>query len=176
MDTLLYCLHAPAGSLWWPLCGHKTGNIYLHSATAAAACRDRRNVANTLLDTRAVLSTLEGLVGCILHAAAVFAYGAIFGINIAQILISLSSVLITFAFIFGNSMRTVYESVVFLFVVHPYQVGGAHSHICSRLVIFCRHALPCCRAVVFLHMPCLTELSHTARLRPAPRAALASAP
>jgi small-conductance mechanosensitive channel len=27
------------------------------------------------------------------------------------------------AFVFANSIRTIYESVVFLFVVHPFDVG-----------------------------------------------------
>jgi small-conductance mechanosensitive channel len=31
--------------------------------------------------------------------------------------------MLPFAFIFGNSIRMVFESVVFLFVVHPFDVG-----------------------------------------------------
>jgi small-conductance mechanosensitive channel len=89
----------------------------------APVCRERRNIANTLLDTSAVMTTLEMLVGCILHVGACFCYMAIFGVDVGHLLLSLSSMAIAFAFIFGNSLRTVYESVVFLFLVHPYQVG-----------------------------------------------------
>jgi uncharacterized membrane protein len=89
----------------------------------ARVCRERRNVAKTLTDARAVLGTLELLVGCILHTVATAAYLAIFGVAVGHLLLSLSSVAIAFAFVFGNSMRTIYESVVFLFIVHPYQVG-----------------------------------------------------
>jgi mechanosensitive ion channel protein 4/5/6/7/8/9/10 len=91
-------------------------------------CRERRNIANTLEDTRAVLSTLELLVGCVLHAGAFASYLAIFGVDVGHLLISMSSVAIAFAFVFGNSLRTVYESVVFLFIVHPYQVGDRCAH------------------------------------------------
>ena len=34
-----------------------------------------------------------------------------------------SSVVLAFAFIFGNSIRQLYEAVIFLFVIHPYDVG-----------------------------------------------------
>lgn len=37
---------------------------------------------------------------------------------------SLSSMTLALAFVFGNSLRTVYESVVFLFIVRPYKVGA----------------------------------------------------
>lgn len=32
---------------------------------------------------------------------------------------------LAFAFVFGNSLRNMYESVIFLFVMHPYDVGDA---------------------------------------------------
>jgi hypothetical protein len=80
-------------------------------------------VAITLANTEVVLATLSALVGCILHAVALFLYLYIFGINVSHLVISLSSMTLAFAFIFGNSLRTVYESVVFLFVVRPYKVG-----------------------------------------------------
>jgi small-conductance mechanosensitive channel len=60
-----------------------------------------------------------------MHICGVFAYLAIFGLDVTHLVISLSSMALAFAFIFGNSLRTIYESVVFLFVVRPYKVGDA---------------------------------------------------
>ena len=37
--------------------------------------------------------------------------------------VTASSALLSFVFVFGNSLRGVYESVVFLFLVHPFDVG-----------------------------------------------------
>ena len=37
--------------------------------------------------------------------------------------VTASSALLSFVFVFGNSLRGVYESVVFLFVIHPFDVG-----------------------------------------------------
>ena len=39
--------------------------------------------------------------------------------------LSFSSVFLAFVFVFGNSLRNMYESVIFLFVMHPYDVGDA---------------------------------------------------
>ena len=94
------------------------------SCNLAALYRERRDVAITLANTEVVLGTLSLLVGCILHLCAGFAYLYIFGVDVSHLVISLSSMTLAFAFIFGNSLRTVYESVVFLFVVRPYKVGA----------------------------------------------------
>lgn len=42
-----------------------------------------------------------------------------------KVWLSVSSTLLAFAFVFGNSIRTVYESIIFLFVIHPFDVGDA---------------------------------------------------
>jgi hypothetical protein len=44
-------------------------------------------------------------------------------VNLSQMWITVSSLLLSFVFIFGNSIRTIYESALFLFVVHPFDVG-----------------------------------------------------
>jgi small-conductance mechanosensitive channel len=46
-------------------------------------------------------------------------------VNVNKVWLTVSSVLLGLSFIFGNSIRTVFESVVFLFVVHPFDVGDA---------------------------------------------------
>ncbi len=35
----------------------------------------------------------------------------------------MSSLLLSFVFVFGNSIKAIYESVVYLFVVRPFDVG-----------------------------------------------------
>ena len=93
--------------------------------TRSAARRERRDMAITLENTEVVLATLEALVGGIMHVVGVFSYLAIFGVDVGHLVLSLSSMTLALAFIFGNSLRTIYESVVFLFVVRPYKVGDA---------------------------------------------------
>lgn len=44
-------------------------------------------------------------------------------IDVSKAWLTFSSLLLAFAFVFGNSLRNLYESVVFLFSIHPYDVG-----------------------------------------------------
>lgn len=93
--------------------------------------RERRNLARTLQDNDQVIRTLEGLVGACMHVLALFGYAWIFGADVGHLVLSLSSMGLACAFVFGNSLRTIYESVVFLFIIRPYQVRPA-SHAGAR--------------------------------------------
>ena len=44
-------------------------------------------------------------------------------VDIQKVWLLFSSVVLAFAFIFGNSIRQLYEAVILLFVIHPYDVG-----------------------------------------------------
>ena len=44
-------------------------------------------------------------------------------VNVSKVWLTVSSVLLAFSFVFGTAIRNTFESVVFLFVVHPYDVG-----------------------------------------------------
>eukprot|EP00892_Ulva_mutabilis_P002525 jgi/Ulvmu1/12273/UM087_0007.1 len=85
--------------------------------------KQRRNLALTLYDNDEVINTMRSLVGAVMHIAACFAYLAIFHVDLNHVVITLSSTGLGLAVIFGNSMRAIYESMVFLFVVRPFQVG-----------------------------------------------------
>ena len=44
-------------------------------------------------------------------------------VDLSQAWLTFSSIVLAFAFIFGNNIRNMYEAVIFLFVVHPFDVG-----------------------------------------------------
>jgi len=44
-------------------------------------------------------------------------------VNLRNAWLQFSSCVVAGAVVFANSIRTIYESVVFLFVVHPFDVG-----------------------------------------------------
>lgn len=46
-------------------------------------------------------------------------------VDISQVWTTIVSVIVALSFIFGASIRNMYESVMFLFVVHPFDVGDA---------------------------------------------------
>lgn len=61
----------------------------------------------------------------------------LFQVNIKELWLTISSVTLAFVFVFGNSIRNIYEAVIFLFVVgHPPCGGlGLNGHsVCCCLV------------------------------------------
>ncbi len=44
-------------------------------------------------------------------------------VDVMSLWLTFSSVMLAFVFIFGNSIQNMYEAVIFLFVVHPLDVG-----------------------------------------------------
>ncbi|KAK9786905.1 hypothetical protein WJX73_008469, partial [Symbiochloris irregularis] len=88
-----------------------------------AIYKSRKNLALTLQDSKTVIAKLELIFGTVLHVLAFFVYLIIFQVDINKVYVTLSSIILAFAFVFGNNIRNLYESVIFLFVVHPYDVG-----------------------------------------------------
>lgn len=62
-------------------------------------------------------------------------YLYVFGVQVSRFAISFSTGTVAFAFIFGNSLREVYESLVWLFGVNPYD-AGAHRIALQVLDLF----------------------------------------
>ncbi|EFN57637.1 hypothetical protein CHLNCDRAFT_57189 [Chlorella variabilis] len=86
---------------------------------------DRRNLAASLKDARTIVGTLETLIGIFLHILMGFIYLLIWDVDVLKTWAGFASLFLGFSFIFGNSIRTTYENVVFLFMVHPYDVGDS---------------------------------------------------
>ena len=78
-----------------------------------------------------------------LFLALIIVFLLIFGIETSRLLVFFTSVFIPCVFIFGNSARTTFESLIFLFVVHPFDVGDrifvdGQSMIVEVCVLFFR--------------------------------------
>ena len=46
-------------------------------------------------------------------------------VDVNKVWITFSSIILAFSFVFSNSIRDMYAAVIFLFVVHPFDVGDA---------------------------------------------------
>ncbi|PRW44384.1 Mechanosensitive ion channel 10 [Chlorella sorokiniana] len=102
--------------------------------------QERAFLACTLRDTKSVIGKLERLLGAIIHVLFGFFYLYIFGVDVTKAWLTFSSVILAFTFIFGNSIRTVFECVVWLFSVHPYDVGdtlviGGENHRVAEIAL-----------------------------------------
>lgn len=83
----------------------------------------RCDLALSLKDTKTVIGKLENVIGVVVHIIFVFLYMLVFNVDVIKTYLALSSLILAFSFVFQNSIRTMYENVVFLFVVHPFDVG-----------------------------------------------------
>jgi hypothetical protein len=67
--------------------------------------RQRRHLAASLQDTRSIVAVLEVIIGVGVHVLFSFIYLVIFRLDVGQIWISASGLVLAFTFVFGNSVR-----------------------------------------------------------------------
>lgn len=77
----------------------------------------------TLNDTKTAVNKLHHVANVIVAVVIVVFWLLILGIATSKFLLFLSSQLVLVAFIFGNTCKTVFEAIIFLFVMHPFDVG-----------------------------------------------------
>lgn len=92
------------------------------------AFRERRALALTLNDTKTAVNKLHHMINFLTAIVIVIIWLVLLEIATSKSLLFLTSQVVLLAFMFGNSLKTVFESIIFLFIIHPYDVG-------DRLVI-----------------------------------------
>ncbi|KAL9244617.1 hypothetical protein vseg_018378 [Gypsophila vaccaria] len=87
------------------------------------AFRERRALALTLTDTKSVVNKLHKMMNVIVSCIIILI--GIIWLNIisSDSVLFLSSQVVVVAFVFGNTCKNIFESIIFLFVIHPYDVG-----------------------------------------------------
>jgi len=118
--------------VWTELFGNATANDKFVAASPGHFQRvianmfaDRRNISGTLADSRRVIRTIDYFTFSFALIIVGFISLALYEINFLEIWIALSSVLLGFTFVFGNTVAKAFENIVFLFVVHPFDVGDS---------------------------------------------------
>ncbi|KAJ0090608.1 hypothetical protein Patl1_13550 [Pistacia atlantica] len=84
---------------------------------------ERKSLAHTLNDTKTAIEELNKLISGVVVVVAIVVGLLIMGFLTTQILVFISSQLLLVAFMFGNTAKTVFEAIIFVFVMHPYDVG-----------------------------------------------------
>ncbi|KAF5727125.1 mechanosensitive ion channel protein 6-like [Tripterygium wilfordii] len=87
------------------------------------AFRERRALALTLNDTKTAVNKLHRMVNIIVGIIIIVIWLVILGIATREFLLFVSSQLVLVAFIFGNTCKTIFEAIIFVFVMHPFDVG-----------------------------------------------------
>ncbi|XVE67211.1 hypothetical protein DITRI_Ditri08aG0141900 [Diplodiscus trichospermus] len=87
------------------------------------AYRERRALALTLNDTKTAVNKLHQMVNFIAGTIIAIIWLIILEIATSRVVALFSSQLVLAAFIFGNTCKTIFESIIFLFIIHPFDVG-----------------------------------------------------
>lgn len=83
----------------------------------------RKALAHSLNDTKTAVRQLNKLVTGILVVITVLVWLLLMEIATTKVLVFLSSQLVVAAFMFGNTCKTIFEAIIFVFVMHPFDVG-----------------------------------------------------
>ncbi|KAF3327984.1 mechanosensitive ion channel protein 6-like protein [Carex littledalei] len=90
---------------------------------AVNAFRERKALALTLNDTKTAVNKLHQIANVVVGLIVFALWLLIFGIATTHFFVFLSSQLLLAVFIFGNTLKTLFEALIFLFVMHPFDVG-----------------------------------------------------
>nr|GMD84021.1 mechanosensitive ion channel protein 10-like [Ipomoea batatas] len=83
----------------------------------------RKALSHALNDTKTAVRQLNKLVTVVLIVIIVIVWLLLIGIATTKVLVFLSSQLVVAAFMFGNTCKVIFEAIVFVFVMHPFDVG-----------------------------------------------------
>ncbi|XP_044397879.1 uncharacterized protein [Triticum aestivum] len=87
------------------------------------AFRERKALALTLNDTKTAVNKLHHMANVVVALIVFALWLLILGFATTKTFVFLSSQLLVAAFIFGNTLKTIFEAIIFLFVMHPFDVG-----------------------------------------------------
>ncbi|KAG0472688.1 hypothetical protein HPP92_014545 [Vanilla planifolia] len=87
------------------------------------AFRERRALSLTLNDTKTAVNKLHQIANVIVAIIVIAIWLLILNIAKMQFFVFLSSQILLLVFIFGNTFKTTFEAIIFLFVMHPFDVG-----------------------------------------------------
>nr|XP_043624648.1 mechanosensitive ion channel protein 10-like [Erigeron canadensis] len=83
----------------------------------------RKALGHALTDTKTAVKQLDKLVTAVLIVIVIVVWLLLTEIASTKVLVLLSSQLVVAAFIFGNTCKTIFEAIVFVFIMHPFDVG-----------------------------------------------------
>ncbi|KAI8382939.1 hypothetical protein BD560DRAFT_322708, partial [Blakeslea trispora] len=85
--------------------------------------RERKDLARSMRDMSQVTGTLDIILLVVFACIWAVVVMAVFGVNVATQLTPLWSAFIAASFIFGSSAKDAFESILFVFVIHPFDTG-----------------------------------------------------
>lgn len=84
---------------------------------------ERKALVHALNDAKTAIEELNRLASVIVIIISLIIWLLMMGFLTTKVLVIISSQLLLVAFMFGNTARTVFEAIIFVFVMHPFDVG-----------------------------------------------------
>ena len=97
-----------------------------------AIFRERRNIMNSLKSLASCVSQLNSVLVVLTLLMAVFISIPVFGVDVSSFIASIVTLFVGFGLVFGNSLKGGFECMIFLFVMHPYDVVRTIAKITPR--------------------------------------------
>ncbi|XP_076890629.1 mechanosensitive ion channel protein 10-like isoform X2 [Bidens hawaiensis] len=85
--------------------------------------KERKFLALSLNDTKTAIEELNKLVSGLTLFVLIIVWLLLMGIATTEVLLFISSQLLLGVFMFGTSAKTAFEAIIFVFVMHPFDVG-----------------------------------------------------
>ncbi|KAH7444978.1 hypothetical protein KP509_02G100400 [Ceratopteris richardii] len=85
--------------------------------------QERKALALSLNDTRTAVKGLHRMVNVLVIIIIIVVWLLILGIATTKVLLFTTSQLLLLGFIFSNTVKQTFEAIIFLFVMHPFDVG-----------------------------------------------------
>lgn len=101
------------------ICSNKKNLLFFQ----VNAFRERRALGLSLNDTKTAVDELHNMVNILVAIIIVIISLFILGIPVTHFLVFISSQLLVAVFIFGDTCKRTFEAIIFLFVMHPFDVG-----------------------------------------------------
>lgn len=91
--------------------------------TTLQTFKERKNLAASLRDLSAASGKLDNILLASFAVLWIIIVCAAFGVDVGTQLLPLWTMFVAISFIFGNSAKDMFDSIIFVFVTHPYDVG-----------------------------------------------------
>ncbi|XP_038876133.1 mechanosensitive ion channel protein 10-like [Benincasa hispida] len=84
---------------------------------------ERKALAHSLNDTKTAVQQLHKLASAVVIVIIIVISLLVLGVATTKVLVVITSQLLLVGFMFQNTCKTIFESIIFVFVMHPFDVG-----------------------------------------------------
>ncbi|GAB2219529.1 hypothetical protein Droror1_Dr00007166 [Drosera rotundifolia] len=84
---------------------------------------ERKYLAHSLNDTKTAVEELNRMASGIVLVVNILVWNLMMGFLTTEILLFISSQLLLVVFVFGNTAKMVFEAIIFVFIMHPFDIG-----------------------------------------------------